>query len=169
VHGLNVDIHLPVDVVEGRQYLIFNRDNMAGPVDRIASFLTEKGKDAITFRGHCYRLDRSGADGLYWRCLKDNCRGRIMTDFTRNNPQYRTEHNHPADFDTSKVREVRENLRKRAHDETTTPIPVIYQQETRTLANHPLAAAKMPGYPSVNATMYRERHSTLPPLPPFAQ
>ena len=128
---------------------------MAGAVDNVGFFRTEKGKEGVTYKGQCYRHDRQGTDGIFWRCLKDSCRGRIMTDFNRANPFVRSEHNHPADADSSKVREVRENLRKRAHDEQTS-IPVIYQQETRVLANNPLAAAKMPAYPSVSSTFINQ-------------
>jgi hypothetical protein len=85
-------------------------EKMAGVGDAVVYFRTEKGKDAITFRGHCYRHDRMGADGIFWRCSREGCRGRIMTDINRDNPVVRTEHNHPADFDSSKVREVRDKL-----------------------------------------------------------
>jgi hypothetical protein len=140
---------------------------MANAGDEVVYFRTEKGKDAIAYRGHCYRLDRSGVNGLYWRCLKNNCRGRVMTDINRDNLEVRTDHDHNPDFDGATVREVRERLRKRAFEENI-PIPQIYQQEVGPLANRPMIAARMPGYPSVNVTMYRERHASLPPLPQSA-
>lgn len=76
---------------------------MAFAAYNVAYFRTEKGKDAVTFRGYCYRLDRVDTDGVYWQCLQDSCRRRIKTDSRRANPAVLTEHNHPADLNNSKV------------------------------------------------------------------
>lgn len=37
---------------------------MAVAADDVAYFRTEKGKDAVTFRWHCCRLDRVGTNGV---------------------------------------------------------------------------------------------------------
>jgi hypothetical protein len=138
--------------------------------DDINEFKTEKGKEGIGYMGHIYRFAKRGADGcLYWRCLlKDDCRGRLQTDANKGNPQLRTQHCHVANEDEVRVRCARERLRQRASHETA-PTPQIYREEVLALAQHPGAAARMPAYESVSATMYRDRHSNMPPLPTSLQ
>lgn len=133
-------------------------------------FRTEKGKEGIGYMGHVYRFAKRGADGsLYWRCLlRDDCRGRLQTDANKGRPQLRTEHCHAANDDEVRVRSARERLRQRAEQETA-PAPEIYRQEILKLAQYPGSAARMPAYDSVSTTMYRDRHSNMPPLPTSLQ
>jgi hypothetical protein len=63
-----------------------------------------------------------------------------------------------------RVRCTREQLRLRAANETA-PITQIYRQEVQGLVHHPGAAARMTAYESVAATMYKDRHANMPPLP----
>jgi len=107
----------------------------------------------------------SNVGPTYWRCLlRDDCKGRLVTDRNKGNPQLRTEHCHAANEDKVKVRCTREQLRMRAANETT-PITQIYRQEVQGLVHHPGAAGRMPAYESVATTMYNDRHANMPPLP----
>lgn len=77
-------------------------------------------------------------------------------------------HDHLPDRDKAKVHEIRETLRTRAATENV-PIPQIYRDEIVQLANNPVAAGMMPTLPSVTSTMYKNRHSTISPLPQTRQ
>ena len=61
-------------------------------------FKTLKGKDAISFEGYRYRLDKQAANGtaVYFRCLTDGCSGRMKTDNEYNSIIVtKGIHNHP--------------------------------------------------------------------------
>ena len=75
-----------------------------------------------------------------------------------------TKASHVASEDEVRVRCTREQLRLRAANETA-PITQIYGQEVQGLVHHPGAAARMPACESVAATMYKDRHANMPPLP----
>ena len=119
--------------------------------NQLLQFRTEKGKEGIGFLGHVYRFGKGGADGsLYWRCLvREDCKGRLVTDTNKGNPQLRTAHSHVANEDEVRVRCTREHLRLRAANESA-PITQIYREEVRGLVHPPGAAAIMPGYDSVS-------------------
>jgi hypothetical protein len=96
--------------------------------------------------------------------VRDDCKGRLVTKSNKGNPQLHTAHSHVASEDEVRVQRTREQLRLRAANETA-PITQIYRQEVQGLVHHPGAAARMPAYESVAATMYKDRPANMPQLP----
>ena len=136
--------------------------------NQLSQFRTEKGKEGIGFMGHVYRFGKRGAEGsMYWRCLlRDDCKGRLVTDNNKGNPQLRTAHSHVANEDEVRVRCTREQLRLHAG----------CQRNCINYANLPTGSARIGSssrsgcqnaflYESVAATMYKDRNANMPPLP----
>ena len=119
-------------------------------------FKTEKGKNGLAYRGYTYRFGKRNNDkSIFWRCLYSKiCPGTLKTDEHKQNLFEKNCHNHLPQPEAAVVREVRNSLRERAHNETTL-LPTIYRQETNRLVNNAVAAAIMPVYASVSSTMYR--------------
>ncbi|KAL3685844.1 hypothetical protein R1sor_003866 [Riccia sorocarpa] len=120
------------------------------------------GRDAISFNGYSYSLDRRSASGdLFWRCLTDGCRGRLQTDEGMNQPVVRgADHSHPSSIEDVAYKRMRE----RAVTETT-HIPQIYQEEANRLASSEAASAMLPVLQSIDTALFRARRQCLPPLP----
>ena len=129
-------------------------------------FTTDKGKEGLIHNDFCYReVKKRAADGgIFWRCVRKDCQGRMKTDEDKAIVLYGGGRNHQPNVIEVAVREVKTLLRKRARTETT-PIPSIYWQETATLAATPAAAAQMPTFLSLSHTLYRERRAIFPDLP----
>ncbi|KAL3688401.1 hypothetical protein R1sor_014710 [Riccia sorocarpa] len=135
-------------------------------MDQIFRFKTSRGRDAISFNGYSYRLDRRSASGdLFWRCLKEGCRGRLQTDVEMSQPVVRgADHSHPSSVEDDMIRVAYTRMRERAAYETT-PIPLIYQDEANRLASSEAASAMLPVLQSLDTALYRARRQCLPPLP----
>ncbi|KAL3687476.1 hypothetical protein R1sor_013785 [Riccia sorocarpa] len=124
---------------------------------QIFRFKTSRGRDAISFNGYSYRLDRRSASGdLFWRCLTNGCRGRLQTDEEMNQPVVRGgDHSHPSSIEDGMIRVAYTRMRERAVAETT-PIPHIYQEEANRLASSEAASAMLPVLQSIDTALYRE-------------
>ncbi|KAL3698416.1 hypothetical protein R1sor_012492 [Riccia sorocarpa] len=133
---------------------------------QLLRFKTSRGRDAIAYEGYSYRFDRRSASGvMFWRCMKEGCRGRLQTDAGMSQPVGReVDHSHPSSMEDGMIRVAYTRMRDRAANEDT-PIPRIYQEEANRLASSESASAMLPVLHSIDSSLYRARRELLPPLP----
>lgn len=132
------------------------------------NFTTAKDRPGLYINGYLYRFDRMerGNAGKFWRCIRTGCSGRIRSDVNDTNITVRNPvHNHLPEPENIRVRRTRNEINRRAANETAA-VSTIYRQEVQRLANDPMTAAAMPVYSTVHTSAFRRRTSNRPPLPP---
>ncbi|KAL3700802.1 hypothetical protein R1sor_018824 [Riccia sorocarpa] len=116
-------------------------------MDQVICFRTEKGQDAISSAGYCYRVDRPSADGdLFWRCLKMRCPGRLHTqsDVNFSDPmRHGRDHSYPPNAEDGMIRKAVSRMRGHFAMENIS-IPWIYQEGANRLSSSETASAMLP-------------------------
>jgi hypothetical protein len=125
---------------------------------------TQRNHPLLSHQGYYYRKDKKSSDnGWFFRCVKRHCPGRLHTNDEYRNPVARGQpHNHLPIPEETPVREALGQMKQRARTETTS-IGQIYREESALIPQSSRHA--MPTVHSIDSTLYRERASTLPPLP----
>ncbi|KAL3694879.1 hypothetical protein R1sor_008530 [Riccia sorocarpa] len=128
-------------------------------MDRVIRIQTSRGRDGVFYVGYLYRFDRQAAsENLQWRCLRDDCYGRLRTDVNYNHPTvFGNPHAHPSNAEVGIIRNTLSRMRERAAMENTS-IPQIYLEEINRLSGSASASG-------IDTSLYRARRRRLPPLP----
>ena len=101
----------------------------------------------------------------YWKCAKRTCPTRMITK-DEELLQQTAGHNHPVDAVDCQVQAIRNQMRKTAHEEIIL-VTAMYNEQLISLNTHPernSIAPKLPSFMSLKSSLYRNRHSRLPPL-----
>uniref|UniRef100_A0A915IXV7 FLYWCH-type domain-containing protein n=1 Tax=Romanomermis culicivorax TaxID=13658 RepID=A0A915IXV7_ROMCU len=64
-------------------------------------YQTHRGKEALSLDGFVYRIDKK-----IWGCAKTQCKGRIWTSVTSQDPIVRQNHDHPPSLETTMIRKA---------------------------------------------------------------
>ena len=127
---------------------------------------TRKEKPALAHDGFMYRFDRHSIDdGKCWRCLRDQCIGRIKTDKNDVFVEFRNAvDNHQRNEEALKVKQMVTSMKEKVRTESASLVD-IYQSETAAAAMQPNLAANVPTFQEVRTTLARHRRKQLPVLP----
>ena len=91
---------------------------------------TNRGGLKVVLDGHMYTKHATRKTKLWWKCVKRSsmsCRGSIVTDLQRDNPEIREPHNHPADEAQVSLAKVRQKMKQQGADTRDKPSQIFAQ------------------------------------------
>lgn len=124
---------------------------------------TEKGKPSLLYNGFSYRKYRENKRGVVtWVCLKEKsakCKGRIVT---KDNVEIRAVgHDCVPDEAGLDVKKAVFTAKKRARQDSDTPIRKVFQQEIQSLQNKGYElVTKVPKFLNVKSCLYLNRNKS---------
>lgn len=127
---------------------------------------TKKGKPSLVFGGYSYRVHKTTQENISWLCIKEKkskCRGRVKTSVLHEIiPGTTTEHSCVPNQAELDVNRARHNCRKRAREEVSVPVNVIYKEEFSGLYSQGFEfVTEVPKYDSVKSVLCRDRRGAI--------
>lgn len=125
--------------------------------------LTSKGKSCLLYKGHSYRKFRENKQGeVTWVCMKEKsakCKGKIVT---KNDSEIRsTDHDCVPDEAAMEVKKSVFQAKKRAREDSDTPIPKVFKQEIAPLQNKGYEfVTELPQFSNLKSVLYAIRNES---------
>jgi hypothetical protein len=95
----------------------------------ILSFTTSNhGKTMLIYAGYVYRLKKSTKKVKYWICQSNSCAANVHTNVDNQFIKANGQHRHLPAPERIEVRDLKNKVKKRVEDETTS-VPKIYEEE----------------------------------------
>lgn len=127
---------------------------------------TKKGKPSLVFGMYSYRVHKTTQEYISWLCIKEKkskCRGRVKTTLQHAIiPATTMEHSCVPNKAELDVNRARHNCRKRAREEVSVPVNVIYKEEFSGLYSQGFElVTEVPKYDSMKTVLCRDRRGAI--------